>query len=106
MMSKEAIEHMISEMQIPFEYHHFTEKNTIDPPFLVYIMDESNNFHADGIVYFRVSKLNIELYSDEKDMDLEKKVETVLEKYQKTWQKTEDYIEKEQLYEVVYEMEV
>ena len=50
--------------------------------------------------------LNIELYSDIKDWDNEKKVEDILEKYGIAYQKTESYLESEKMYEVLYEMEV
>ena len=67
---------------------------------------ESNNFIADGIVYAKIDALDIELYSNEKNWDNEKKIEDILEKYGIAYQKTEEYLDSEKMYEVLYEMEV
>lgn len=66
----------------------------------------SYNFFSDGIVYAKIDSLDIELYSDQKDWENEKKIEDVLEKYGITYQKTAEYLESEKMYEVLYEMEV
>lgn len=106
MMSAEQIKDMLSEVGLPYEYDHFTIHNWIEPPFLVWRIPESDNFVADGITYVKIDVLNIELYSDIKDWDNEKKVEDILEKYGIAYQKTESYLESEKMYEVLYEMEV
>ena len=50
--------------------------------------------------------LDIELYTDIKDPDAEALVENVLDAAGIFYDKTESYIEEENLYEVLYEMEV
>ena len=106
MMSTDQIKDMLSEVGLPYEYDHFTTHNWIEPPFLVWRIPESYNFNADGIAYVKIDVLNIELYSDTKDWDNEKKIEDVLEKYGISYQKTGEYLESEKMYEVLYEMEV
>lgn len=106
MMSKERIEEMLAETGLPFQYHHFTEENAVDPPFIVYLNDESSNFYADGVVYAVISSINIELYTDEKDHKLEEKIENIFKEYNVAWEKEEIYIESEQMYEILYQMEV
>ena len=81
MMSAEQIKNMLSEVGLHYEYDHFTTHNWIEPPFLVWKIPESNNFIADGVVYAKIDALDIELYSNEKDCDNEKKIEDILEKY-------------------------
>lgn len=106
MMSAEQIKNILSEVGLPYEYDHFTTHNWIEPPFLVWRIPESNNFIADGIVYAKIDALDIELYSNEKDWDNEKKIEDILEKHGIAYQKTEEYLDSEKMYEVLYEMEV
>ena len=106
MMSSDQIKDMLSEVELPYEYDHFTTHNWIEPPFLVWRIPESDNFSADGIAYVKIDVLNIELYSDTKDWDNEKKIEDVLEKYGISYQKTGEYLDSEKMYEVLYEMEV
>lgn len=106
MMSAEQIKNILSEVGLPYEYDHFTTHNWIEPPFLVWRIPESNNFIADGVAYTKIDALDIELYSNEKDWDNEKKIEDILEKYGIAYQKTEEYLDSEKMYEVLYEMEV
>ena len=106
MMSKEQIESILDEIGIEYRYHHFEPEEAIAPPFLCWLMPESNNFAADGKVYHQSNSLDIELYTDQKDFDLEKKIETVLDQYNLYYETSERYIETENMYEVLYEMEV
>ena len=97
---------MIEEVKLPYAYHHFVEGESPDPPFLVFLYPNSDNFAADGVVYFKVNQLNIELYTDLKDVELEETVEAVLDKHGIFYEKSEVWIESENLYEVLYQMEV
>lgn len=106
MMSKERLEEMLAETGLSFQYHHFTEENAVDPPLIVWLNEESANFYADGVVYAVIDAVNIELYTDEKDHELEKRVEEIFRNYNVSWEKEEAYIDSEQMYEVLYRMEV
>lgn len=97
---------MMDEMKLPYAYHHFVEGESPEPPFLVFLYPNSDNFAADGMVYFKVNRLNIELYTDLKDVELEETVEAVLDKHGIFYEKSEVWIESENLYEVLYQMEV
>ena len=57
-------------------------------------------------MYFKVNRLNIELYTDKKDVELEETVEAVLDRHGIFYGKGEVWIESENLYEVLYQMEV
>ena len=105
MTHQEVIE-MIEEVKLPYAYHHFVEGESPDPPFLVFLYPNSDNFAADGMVYFKVNRLNIELYTDLKDVELEETVEAMLDKHGIFYEKSEVWIESENLYEVLYQMEV
>ena len=99
---------ILSEIQLPFAYDHFAEGEAPDPPFICYLLPASDNFSADGQVYFKIENVNIELYTDKKDLPVEAAVETVLDDHCIFYNKTEVWIESEKLYEVLYtfEMEV
>ena len=105
-MTAENVTKMLEEMKLPFAYHHFAEGESPDPPFLVYLYPGADNFAADGVTYFKVNKLHIELYADYKDVDLEKKIEAVLIGHGLFYDKSEVWISSEKLYEVLYQMEV
>ena len=93
---------ILSEMQIPFAYHHFAEGDAVEPPFICYLLPGSNNFSADGKVYHKINEVHIELYTDLKDLAVEQQVEDVLDEHEIFYNKSEVWIESEKLYEVLY----
>lgn len=94
---------IIEEMDIPFAYDHFAEGESPDPPFLCYLLPDSDNFAADGRVYYKMSEVRIELYTDFKDVSLEEKVTAVLDSHGIFYEQSEVWIEEEKLYEVAFE---
>lgn len=96
---------ILKEMGIPFAYDHFAEGESPEPPFICYLLPESDNFSADGKVYKKISEVHIELYTDVKDPALENSVETVMDSHDIFYNKTEVWIESEKLYEVLYSFE-
>ena len=94
---------IIEEMGIPFAYDHFAEGESPDPPFLCYLLPRSDNFAADGRVYYKMSEVRIELYTDFKDVSLEEKVTAVLDNHGIFYEQSEVWIEEEKLYEIAFE---
>ena len=105
-MSTEEITAMIESMQIPYAYHHFAEGEAPALPYLIYTYPESIPYAADGGVYVQGSSLQLELYSETRDFPIERRVEHMLDANSLVYRKSEVYIESEQLYEIIYEMEV
>lgn len=105
-MKKEDETIIMRETGLPFAYDHFAEGESPKPPFLIYLHPSSDNFSADGKVYHKIDRLQMELYTDIKDHGLEEKVEAVLDRHGIFYNKSEVWIEEERLYEVRYEMEV
>ena len=99
----EELLQIIKEMDIPFAYDHFAEGESPDPPFLCYLLPGSDNFAADGRVYYKMSEVRIELYTDFKDVSLEEKVTAVLDSHGIFYEQSEVWIEEEKLYEVAFE---
>lgn len=97
---------IIEKIGFPSTYHHFAEGESHNPPFLIYILQASDNFSADGRVYFKANEVHIEVYTDYKNLDVEKKVEVILDEYGIFYNKMESYMESEKLYEVLYIFEM
>ena len=102
----EELLQIIKEMDIPFAYDHFAEGESPEPPFICYLLPASDNFAADGQVYFKATEVHIELYTDFKDVELEASVEAVLDEHGIFYDKSEVWIESERLYEVLYSFEM
>ncbi|MEN0650584.1 hypothetical protein NSQ82_16495 [Caldifermentibacillus hisashii] len=91
----------------PVAYSHFesTETNPApDPPFICYVIPDTDNFKADNKVYHKISNVDIELYTDYKDFEAEQKLEDLLELYEIPWDSYETYIESEKMYQKLYEV--
>ena len=97
---------IIKDMGIPFAYDHFAEGEAVDPPFICYLLPDSDNFAADGKVYFKANEVHIELYTDTKDLSVEQQVEAVLDEHGIYYDRSEVWIESEKLYEVLYTFEM
>ena len=97
---------LMAEIPIPSAYDHFAEGESPDPPFITYLLPGSDNFAADGKVYFRITEVHIELYTDAKDPEVESRVEAVLDEHGIFYDKTEVWIDSEKLYEVLYSFEM
>ena len=105
-MTYEQINGIMEEMGLPFAYHHFAEGESPNPPFLIFLSPGENTFSADNYMYFSFKQLDIELYTDIKNPELESHIEQVLKRHKIYYTKTETWIPSEKMYEVLYEMEV
>ena len=50
---------LMAEIDIPSAYDHFAEGESPDPPFITYLLPGSDNFAADGKVYFRENSIMV-----------------------------------------------
>lgn len=105
-MTIENIVEMLQEMNIPFAYDHFAEGESPEPPFICYLIPGSDNFAADGKVYFKMNSVRLEVYTDFKDLSLESRVEAVLDRHDIFYNKSETWIQSEKLYEVMYSFDM
>ena len=96
---------ILNEIGLPYAYDHFAEGESPNPPFICYLLLGSDNFAADGRVYYKIDDVHIELYTDCKNTELELKVEDVLDRYNIFYNKSEVWIDSEKLYEVLYQFE-
>ena len=96
---------ILKEMDIPFAYDHFAEGESPDPPFICFLLPGSDNFAADGRVYYKIDQVRVELYTDIKDLSAEQTMEAVLDAHGIFYEKSEIWIDSEKLYEVLYSFE-
>jgi len=75
-------------------------------PYICYLVQESDNFGADNIVYKAINRVDIELYSKNKDTTSEGLIEALLASLSIYWEKNETYLDDEMCYEIIYSIEV
>ena len=91
---------IINEIGLPFAYSHFAEGESPNPPFMVYLFPKNKHFGADGVVFYKNTQIDLELYTDKKDLKLEEKIEEILDREKIYYEKSEVWIESERFYEV------
>lgn len=91
---------------IPVTYYQWNEGEVPSLPYIVFYYPSRDDFSADNINYAKITQLNIELYTDNKDFDLECMVEEALTNADIYYSKEEQYIQDERMYEILYTTEV
>ncbi|WP_449462490.1 hypothetical protein [Streptococcus suis] len=93
---------VLKELQLPVAYHHFEEGSRPRPPYLVYLVTDSENHGADNWTYYKQNNLQVELYTTKKDLVTEQKVESLFDCHLIHFEKVENYISSEKLYQITY----
>lgn len=100
---------MLDSTGIPYAFVEFpTESDTYSPPsppFICYLIGSSNNIKADNSNWVNVHQISLELYTDHKDADIEKKVTDALNAFGFIYESEETKLDKDRLYEVIYSFE-
>lgn len=105
-MTHTEVATMIASIGLPYAYYEFPDDTELEPPFVVFYYPQSDDLYADNQNYVGITQLNIELYTDEKDFDLESTVESVLTGSGLTYTKMETRIDTERMWQILYQMEV
>lgn len=105
-MTLDQIEELLKTTGLPVVYCAWPGGHAPPLPWIAYHENESgsDNFAADGVVYYQANGLTVELYTQNKEPETEAKVEQALASV--FWQKTEYHLDSERCYEIVYECEV
>ena len=105
-MTYREVSNMIASIGLPNAYYEFPNGTEQAPPFICFYFPESDDMYADNQNYAGIRRLYVELYTDEKDFSLETTVENVLTANGLSFQKSDDYIKSERMWQTLYEMEV
>lgn len=106
-MTYKEVNTMIASIGLPYAYNEFSDGTDIAPPFICFLYgDYSNDLLADNYNYQPVRPLSIELYTDNKDFELEKTVELVLKANKLPFVRQETYIDNERMFMVVYDTQI
>lgn len=101
-MTLEEFAKQLETAGFPVAFYEFPKEEPHDPPFICYLTPGASQFGADGVVYYSGTKVQVELYTLQKDLEAEKKVETALASFY--FQKDEGYLEDEKIYMVTYQL--
>jgi hypothetical protein len=91
---------------IGYPVAYFEFKTEPKPPYMVYLFVNGNDVMADNHNYAEISNFQIELYTAIKDLTAEKAVQDKLKDSRLAYTKSETKVESEDLYQVVYEVQI
>lgn len=105
-MTYADVSNMIGAIGLPYAYDHFTDETGRELPFICFIFPETDDFIADNKNYTKIRRLQIELYTENKDFDLEASVESALEAAGLTYNANGGFLNGERMYMQTYNTEV
>ena len=103
-MSLEEIKKLLETTGLPVAYRAFPVGNAPPLPIICYLFSSTNKNKAEDVVNQDINRITIELYTESKDPEAENAVEAALKDL--CWEKSEEYLDDEQCYEIIYEIEV
>lgn len=105
-MTRTEVFEMVESIGLPCAYYQFNDNTPQKPPFVVWFFSSDDDFVADNENYTNIEVLNIELYTYNKDFELDAVVEQVLKENGFVWSKESSFIESEKIWQTAYESEV
>lgn len=98
-MTLKELKTLLETSQMPVAFDHFKTAQKL--PYIVYIIADNNQLAADNVVYHSDPFIQVELYTERKDMDSEATVESLIGPLY-FYTKEEGYLPDEQMYLVTY----
>lgn len=86
-------------------YYSFPENSGVQPPFICFYYGHGPML-ADNTMYVGITPLTVELYTEQKDFTTEATLEGIFATNGIIFDKDETYIESENMFEIIYTMEV
>lgn len=97
---------ILKELNLPIAYRCFAPCQVPALPYIVYYADEDVAFYADDIVYHEGYAVTIEVYTEYKDIELEKRVKQLLNDNQLPYESYESFLDSEGMHLKAYEIDI
>ena len=96
----------LEQLEIPIQYQAFASGQAPQLPYLIFYENDSDNIFADNSNWFDVLNVVCELYTDEKDIELETKLHKLFYDNEIEYNSTETYIDSENMYLKAYDVTI
>ena len=96
----------LEQLEIPIQYQAFASGHAPELPYLIFYENDSDNIFADNHNYFDVLNIACELYTDNKDIELETKFQKLLYDLEIQYNSTETFIDSENMYLKAYDVQI
>lgn len=105
-MTLPELKDKLKSLNLPIAYRCFAVGKVPELPYIVYYADEDIAFYADDIVYHEGYAVTIEVYTEKKDVELEKKVKQLLNNNGLPYESYESFLDSEGMYLKAYEIDI
>lgn len=96
----------LEKLDIPVQYRAFQVGQAPQLPYLIFYENDSDNIFADNSNWFDVLNVACELYADEKDIELETKLQKLFYDNEIEYNSTETFIDSENMYMKSYDVTI
>ena len=96
----------LEKLGIPVQYRAFQVGQAPQLPYLIFYENDSDNIFADNHNYYDVLNVACELYTDEKDIELETKLHKLFYDNEIEYNSTETFIDSENMYLKAYDVQI
>lgn len=93
---------LLKALGYPVAFSHFNEQQTL--PYITYTTPSNDDFVADNINYHKIMNVDIELYTDKKDLVVEEQIEDLLIANELPYTSYQTTIKEEDVFQKVYEI--
>lgn len=94
----------LEKLGVPIQYRAFQVGHAPELPYLIFYENDSDNVFADNHNYYDVLNVVCELYTDNKDIELETKLQKLLYDLEIQYNSTETFIDSENMYLKAYDV--
>lgn len=109
-MDIKGLKAVLDSTKLPVTYHSWKSSDPNNPPpqppYIIFMLKNSDNTGADNRVYYKRNYYNIELYTNKKDIAAEQKLEDAFDSASIYYEKTESYIDEEKMFDISYKIEI
>jgi len=98
---------LLNSLNIPVAFSHFKSTSISpapNPPYITYTTPNDDGFQADNKNYHLMTDVDIELYTDKKDLQIEQQIEQLLNDNDLPFDSYQVYIDSEEVFQKTYEV--
>ena len=96
----------LEKLDIPIQYRAYQVGHAPSLPYLIFYENDSDNIFADNSNWFDVLNVVCELYADNKDIELETKLQKLFYDLEIQYNSTETFIDSENMYLKAYDVTI
>jgi len=99
-VDEKTLKSLLLSLGYPVAYSHW--KTPPQPPYILYLLDDTDNFGADDRVYHAGENYLVELYTGKHEPAIQKQIEQLFDENEIYWEKEEAWIDSQKLFQTVY----